>query len=252
MNAAQLIAALDLPHQARVDQRVPKKLLLENGAPTAADKRIITDGVGELLWLAALKPTNVGVPEYRDAERHYLEIAVLRLTLRPQAKSGRLVELVHRAIPYPLLLIAEADEHTSLSLVHKRWAQNEADKTVLDGPITAVTDDDRLTQETWIAFCGQLNIGRQPRATLYHLYQGWTDTLLSLAAAMVTGTFSPTASPAQTDVRRHALNECERLEKEIARLRATAAKTKQIARLVDMNLQIKKLEAQLAATVSEL
>ncbi len=33
---------------ARVDQRVPKKLLVENGAPTAADKRSIKDGIEEL------------------------------------------------------------------------------------------------------------------------------------------------------------------------------------------------------------
>ena len=39
MNPATVIAALNLPADARVDQRVPKKLLVENGAPTAADKR---------------------------------------------------------------------------------------------------------------------------------------------------------------------------------------------------------------------
>ena len=32
-------SASDLPASAKVDQRVPKKLLIENGAPTAADKR---------------------------------------------------------------------------------------------------------------------------------------------------------------------------------------------------------------------
>jgi hypothetical protein len=58
-----------------VNQRVPKKLLLENGAPTAADKRLINEGIEELLWLAALKPTTIGVPEYRDEVREYLEIA---------------------------------------------------------------------------------------------------------------------------------------------------------------------------------
>ena len=88
-----------------MDQRVPKKLLLENGAPTAADKRHINEGIEELLWLAALKPTTIGVPDYRDDVREYLEIAVLRLSLRAGAKVPRLVEMVHRAVPYPLLLI---------------------------------------------------------------------------------------------------------------------------------------------------
>ncbi len=64
MNGDALLAALDLPASCRVDQRVPKKLLLEKGAPTAVDKRLINEGVEQLLWLAALKPTTIGVPDY--------------------------------------------------------------------------------------------------------------------------------------------------------------------------------------------
>ena len=62
MTAAEVLQALDLPADSRVDQRVPKKLLLENGAPTAADKRHINDGIDEILWLAALKPAAAGAP----------------------------------------------------------------------------------------------------------------------------------------------------------------------------------------------
>ena len=90
MNVDALLSALDLPAGSRVDKRVPKKMLLENGAPTTADKRIINDGIEELLWLATLKPTTIGVPEYRDEVREYLEIVVLRLTLRVAAKATRL------------------------------------------------------------------------------------------------------------------------------------------------------------------
>ena len=59
-----IIDALGLPPEARVDARVPKKLLVEQGAPTAADKRAIQDGIDELQWLAACKPTTIGVPSF--------------------------------------------------------------------------------------------------------------------------------------------------------------------------------------------
>ena len=81
-----LIAAFDLPAGARVEQRVPKKLLVENGAPTAADKRPINEGIEEAHWLAALKPTTIGVPEYRDDVREYLEIAVLSISPAPRVR----------------------------------------------------------------------------------------------------------------------------------------------------------------------
>jgi hypothetical protein len=69
MSAAAVIAALALPSEARVDRRVPKKLLVEQGAPTSADKRQIQEGIEELNWVAALKPSNIGVPAYRDDVR---------------------------------------------------------------------------------------------------------------------------------------------------------------------------------------
>src|SRR5680860_1571015 len=158
MNGDALLTALELPASSRVDQRVPKKLLLENGAPTAADKRIINDGIEELLWLAALKPTTIGVPEYRDEEREYLEIAVLRLTLRAATKAARLVELVHRAVPYPLLLLTEQGERPGLSAAHKRWSQGEAGKTVLEGNVVVADWDAERDGERWPVFRDALAI----------------------------------------------------------------------------------------------
>ena len=90
MNRTDVVNALCLPDSARVGQRVPKKLLLENGAPTASDKRLITDAIEDIQWLAALKPNTIGAPEYRDTQREYLEIAVLVVTLRGAITPTRL------------------------------------------------------------------------------------------------------------------------------------------------------------------
>ena len=73
MTTAEFIEALDLPAASRVDRRVPKTLLIEHGAPTPADRRHINERIDELQWVAALKPTTIGVPEYRDEVREYLE-----------------------------------------------------------------------------------------------------------------------------------------------------------------------------------
>lgn len=248
MNVLDLIAALDLPDAARVDRRVPKTLLIEHGAPTAADKRRISEGIERTTWVAALKPTTIGVAPYRDEVREYLEIAVLHLMLRPAAQLSRLTELVHRAVPYPLLTVAEQDEGTHLSLAHIRWSQGEAGRTVLDAEVVAVkVDGDNNT-----SFLEALTLARQPRTTLYALYQGWIDTLLALQAARVTGAFAVAANAEYAAVRCDALKECARLDAEIARLRATAAKEKQMARRVELNLELKRLEAAKAVARAKL
>jgi hypothetical protein len=242
VTAAEVIAALDIPPGARVDRRVPKKLLVENGAPTAADRRHISEGIEELAWLAALKPTSIGVPEYRDEVCEYLEINVLRLTLRPGARAGRLIELAHRAVPYPVLLVGETAEGPSVSAAHKRWSQGEAAKTVLDDEVTLV-EWNEAQDSHWRAFLEALPLGRQPRTTLRALYQGWMDALLALQAAEVTGAFGLAETPERAALRREALQEYRRLETEMARLRAAADRERQLPRQVDLNLELQRLRA---------
>ncbi len=257
MGPQDIVLALGLPDSCRVDQRVPKKLLLENGAPTAADKRLINDGIEAIQWIAALKPNTIGVSEYRDDLREYLEIAVLAVTVRAtDAKSTnavRLAELVHRAVPYPVLLLLESEPRVTLSLAHKRWAQNEAGKIVLDGSVVSIPlPDDALSVAALSAFMQALALTRQTQTTLLGLYQDWMDSVQALLAARLTGTFKATDSPAQAAARRQALQECERLELEATRLRTQAAKEKQLARQVDLNLALKRVQAQLAAARQQL
>lgn len=266
VSAQTLIPALGLPEGCRVDQRVPKKLLLENGAATAADKRLITETIEMIQWVAALKPGTIGVPDYRDAEREYLEIAVLAVTVRGPIKAAslsRLAELVHRAVPYPVLLLLIEGQSLTLSLAHKRWAQNEADKVVLDGSPQSITisglppevgalnaDEPAAAAES--AFVQSLSVMRQPQVTLYALYQGWMDCLQALLAARLTGSYQAATTPEQAAKRRQALADYQRLEAEISRLRAQAAKEKQLARQVELNLMLKRVQAELAAVTGAL
>lgn len=274
MNAQTLIHALRLPESCRVDQRVPKKLLLENGAATAADKRLITETIEEIQWVAALKPNTIGVPDYRDTLREYLEIAVLAVTVRgvvKPASHSRLAELVHRAVPYPVLLLLIEGQSLTLSLAHKRWAQNEANKVVLDGSPIAVTvpvtasaplsvghaadashPDPAEAAQTESAFIQSLSVTRQPQATLHTLYQGWVDCVQALLAARLTGSYQTATTAEQAAARRQALADCERLEAEVSRLRAQALREKQLARQVELNLTLKRVQAELAAAMKSL
>lgn len=249
MTTSEVYDYFQLPLSAIVEKRVPKTLLVENGAPTAADKRRINEGIEELFWLAALKPTTIGVPEYRDDVRQYQEIAVLSLALRPEAKADRLAELIHRAIPYPVVLVAGQENRVSLSLAHKRWSQVEAGKMVLDDAdlLCHLTDD-----ASTAALLESLALSRQPRTHLRDLYQGWINCLEALQAARITGRFAlPTGDEAAL-ARRAALVEHDRLTCRIDGLRAQATRESQINRRVELNLEIKRLVAERAAMQNQM
>jgi hypothetical protein len=247
-----LLQALVLPEDSRVGQRVPKKLLLEQGAPTAADKRLINEGIEEIQWLAALKPNSIGVAPYQDDQREYLEIAVLSLTLRgladKPAKALRLAERLHRAVPYPVFLLTQNGPELQLTLVHKRSAQNEAGKVVLDGRLTvADLPPHGLAAGSLADFYSSLSLEQQPQNHLKAIYQGWLDRIDALNAAGLTGSFTAPVSPEQAVARRQALQDCEHLEAEINRLHSQAEKEKQLARQVELNLELKRVQAQLSS-----
>lgn len=266
MTLDTLISALALPASCRVDQRVPKKMLAEYGAPTAADRRLLTEGIEELQWIAALKPGTVAIPEHLSDGREYLEVAVLSVQVRAtHGKASqwmRLAELVHRAVPYPVLLIQALMQSASetpevstptlptqlaLSLAHKRAAQNKAGKVVLDGELVRyeLFSTDSAAASVEDALLKALALDRQPHQDLMALCQGWMDCLTAAEAARLTGNFRLPNGPTAAAAQREALRACHRLEQEAARLRSQAAKERQIAKQVDLNLALQRLEVSL-------
>ncbi len=240
----QVIDALGLPAAALVGQRVPKTLLVEHGAPTVADKRLVEAGIEELRWVASLKPNTIGVAAFEDSVRQCVELIVLALSLRPDAKPARLLELVHRAVPYHVLLIVNQSVSSPvLSGADKRWSQGESGRVVLDGNIVT-THLSAATQPAVDALLGTLAVPRRPHPNLYTLYRSWLDALLAAEAALTTGVFTESGSTEHSAAREAALAECADLDKQIKSLRTAAAKERQMARQVDLNLQLRQLQAR--------
>lgn len=252
MTLDDLIGALGLPEGTLVNQRVPKKLLAEQEVATSSDRRQIQEGVDEVCWLAALKPHLIGVPAYEDAHRQYLELAVLSLSLKPGTKPGRLLELLHRAVPYPVVLLTSSDAGINLSLAHLRRSQNEADKTVLDGELMTVALPSEPAPGTAVAcicsaFCDAFSLARQPQGDLHALYQGWMDTVAALDIARETGRFQTSTTREQAAERHLALQKCRQLKTRLTELRGRAQRERQVARQIDLNLEIKQLLASIDA-----
>jgi hypothetical protein len=250
VTAKDIIAALQLPEHARINQRISKKLLIENIMPTVGGRQQINDGIEEIYWIAALKPVNCGIPDFRDAQREYVEVVVLHIVLRPDARAGKIVELLHRSVPHPALLLISQQDSIQLSLSHKRWAQNEAGKIVLEG--TIFTESLPQPSQLTMAFLNVMGIDHQPRRNLKTFYQGWIETLQALQAAQHTGSFLVAKCQLDATARHVALQVCNELESKILALRSRAQKTQQIARQIELNLQLKQLQQALGEAQTKL
>ncbi|MDF1543230.1 MAG: DUF4391 domain-containing protein [Anaerosomatales bacterium] len=251
MTPQELYDAFAFPNSCTLAKRVFKKLFLENGDLTAADKRALSDAVVSITWQYTLKPSTVPVQAYRDDEHEYDEIAVLEMELADRAAASRLAEVVHRTIPYPVLLVAAHEGGVQLSAAPKRLSRAEKNRIVASSfELTPWLDGhDRTPVEE--EFVASLHIDGLPHAHFRALYEGWVQRMVALACTELSGIFD--VAPGRSFVeRRAALDACRALDREIRTLRAAVRSETSFARQVELNTEIKNLEARLRRDVAAL
>ena len=91
-------------------------------------------------------------------------------------------------------------------------------------------------------------VSRLPARDLFALYGGWLDRLTALEAARITGSFKLPESAERAAAVHDGLCMHACLKRGLAILRARAEKERQLNRRVELNTEIKRLEAELAAT----
>jgi len=240
-----LYAAMSMPDSCQLSKRVFKKLFIENGSLTAADKRAFTDDIDTIVWEYTLKPSTLPVKGYEDDEREYHEVAIIQVNLKTDKRTRRICEVVHRTIPYPIFLVLAFPPRVAVSVAQKRFSRAE------HGAIVA--EDIRLTP--WLdgdepdpihgQFIESLALPTLPQTDFFALYSGLVDRVAALEAARLTGEYRLGSSPQQARDRLTRLADCRGIEQEIAELRASLKKENHFNRQVELNTKIKSLEQRL-------
>lgn len=116
---------------------------------------------------------------------------------------------------------------------------------MLEGEITQIVLAETPAPLVTQAFLEALALAIQPRTHLLSLYQGWLDTQIAYQVAGKTGHFELADSPEYAAARRQALRNYQELETQITVLRIQANKENQLARRVEINLALQRLQHEL-------
>jgi hypothetical protein len=240
-----LFKALALPLSAQVNQRVAKALLGERGGLSSTDRRLVDQGVERLTWRATLKPASVGVEAFQDNGHDYSQIVVMVGHLRVDAKAARLIELVHRAVAHPLVMIAGEAAGASLSVGLKRRHEREASRMVIERlaispPVTGARDQIER------AFLASLALAAASASNLWSLHKGWGERCEAFEAARIAGGFRVPGDEAEAETRRTRLAAYAAKAREVVRLRKAAATEQRLNRRVDLSRDVARGEAELA------
>lgn len=242
---AALYDNLALPESCHLGKRVFKKLFQEHAVLGVTDRKALSEDIDTVTWQYTLKPSTLPIPAYEDDQREYHEVAVLQVDQKAQRRTGRIAEIVHRAIPYPVMIVFAFERQAAVSLAHKRFSQAERGAVVAEEFV--LTDWFAPADPTAVqrAFLDSLNAAGLPHTHFFAFYSALVDRVIALDCARLTGEFRLEAAAERRQARRERLRACHELEIEIADLKAAIRKESQFNRQVELNTKIKNLEQQL-------
>jgi len=234
-----VLDALGLPAEAGVGARIPKKTLLENTRFAAADRRALNEGIDELRWVAKLAPSTAGI-----AAGRYSEVQVFALTAKAGANVARVVGLVHRGPAYPILLATATAQGILVSAAHVRPAENDASRTVAEDVHVTEAFDPASQEPAVRGFLASLALAAIRPASLDALVDAWISRVGSLGACRLAGAWVPRPDGKNGRALHELHGRYLELSAELERLTRAGAHERQMNRLVDVNLERRRLDAE--------
>ncbi|OYV41324.1 MAG: hypothetical protein B7Z80_02060 [Rhodospirillales bacterium 20-64-7] len=226
MTVEEIVAAFALPAGAIRPTRIPKTVLNERGAVTAADRKLVDATIDRLDWVATLSPASVGVV----AGDGVAAIQVMTLTVRA-APTQRLLTLIHRAVPLPIVLITALEEGVRVSLAPLRKAERMENEMVVERLIVG-PEIGALTPAA-ASFLASLAVPGLSRVSLDRVYEGLVWRVEALVAAEISGaSFRLPVDADDAVARRNALARHDAVAVEWSRARNAARSEKNLSRQV--------------------
>ncbi len=243
-----LYQKMAIPDVCLLGKRVFKSLFQENAVLGATDKKAFREDIDTITWQYTLKPATIPIPTYEDDKREYLEVALLQVNLQTPQRMGRIAEVMHRAIPYPLIIVFCWETKCALSIAHKRFSQAERGAIVAEDIRTTRWIDLEAPSAVEEEFLCSLAVPTFSHTNFYAFYSSIVDRCIALECARFTGKYRPGVLPEEREARLNRLAASRALEDRIAERKATIRTETQFNRQVEMNAEIKRLEQELRQT----
>ncbi len=201
--ADALYRNMALPEAAFLGTRITKKMLNDsashNGiALSAQEKQLISDVLQSIEWRYTLKPDTVNIAAWVTDQLDYAEVALLHARLKPQPTASdhqrhacftKLATLLHKLIPYPLLVVAEQEGAVALSLADKRINQADKTKWVVEHVYcTPWFTPHHLSGEQQV-FLLDFSLKNAANLNYYALYQDLIAMLIALQTSGISGRY---------------------------------------------------------------
>lgn len=241
-----------IPDSCLLGKRVYKKLFHENAVLSATDKKALRDDVNTIVWQYTFKPSTMPIKGYQDDTREYLEVALLQVNLKNIRRVKRLAEIIHRAIPYPLILVFVFNNSCLISLAHKRFSQAEKDAIVAESFQATGWLDLSDLRNVQLDFLESMDLSTWSHVHFYAFYKAAMARVVALNCAEYSGMYSlETKEGLSVDEQVSKLELIEKLQQEKAENQNKLKNEKNLGTQVHLNTKIKLIKDRIDAIKGE-
>jgi len=246
---SKLSEITDIPVKCELGNTVFKKFFYENAKLNRSDRDLFIQSIDKIKWEYCLKNETINIKPFKDDIREYGEVEILKIELKIPNKTKRIAEIVMRAIPYPMVLIFQYTNEIQLFTAHQRKNLSDNNKNTLEELIFTdwinIDDFDETDEKQLFE---SLNIKNLSFTNFYTFYKDIVDALIKYNTSKLIG--EPVTEDA--DEVKSLYDDLTLIDDEIEFIKSKIKKETQFNRRLEMNMQIKELEAKKNDLVSKL
>jgi hypothetical protein len=232
---------LTIPEECKVNDIIAKDLIFSEGGLKSSDKKIFTNYVKQVRWLYSLKKENVGINHYNGGNKNYSEVEVINIVLKEDKKLARIVDIVMRIIPYPMILVFEFRGKIQLFVSHQSESLVDSSKITLDDVISTNWIKFNEMDEIDRILFKDLQLSNLDYSDFYKFYDSIVQKIIKYNGSKSVG---HEVNLSVEEIKR-INDKIASLESEIKTKRAAIKKETQFNQQVELNIEIKKLEYEI-------
>lgn len=254
---------IKVPDAAVVNNILPKQDIFEATNMKKVDKDYFVRYVKQIRWLYKFDDASIRIKPYETEEKSYLEAELIGIKLKKEfqeynhntgnyhrfdARLDRIVDILLRFIPYPILLCAEFNDEIKFYVSHISESKSDYDKITLDELIYTdwidVNNFDGFDKE----LIDKLQIDNLDKTNVFTFYDDMVTAIIQYNGSKEVGQEVTLSS----DEIQKIMDDIKVLERKIAEIRVAIRREDNFNKKMDYNIQIKELQMEIKLVQEEL
>ena len=247
---------IKVPDAAIVNSILPKQDIFNETGMNRSDKDYFVRYIKQIRWLYKFDDASVRIKPYETEDKSYLEAELISIKLKKEfqeynhntgnyhrfdARLDRIVDILLRFIPYPILLCAEFNDEIKFYVSHISESKSDNEKITLDEIINTewinVNDLDGFDEE----LIDKLQINNLDKTNVFTFYDSIVTAIIQYNGSKEVGREVTLSSEEIQKI----MDEIKLLERQIADLRVKIRRADSFNERLEYNIEINQLQTEI-------